>query len=77
MAGAMQFEAGVSTIGKTRGAGIVAGIPLVAHGFNNIYEGLGNIYNSPGAPSIVFIKKVLEALTKATWPTTPWICTYL
>lgn len=53
MAGAMQFEAGVSTIGKTRGAGIVAGVPLIAHGFNNIYEGLGNIYNGPGAPGIV------------------------
>jgi hypothetical protein len=53
MAGAMQFEAGVSTIGKTRGAGIVAGIPLLAHGFNNIYEGLGNIYNGPGVPGIV------------------------
>lgn len=53
LAGAMQVEAGVSTIGKTRGVGIVAGAPLIAHGFNNIYEGLGNIYNGPGVPGIV------------------------
>lgn len=52
-AGAMQVEAGISTIGKTRGVGIVAGVPLVAHGFNNIYEGVGNIYNGPGVPGIV------------------------
>jgi hypothetical protein len=53
MAGAMQVEAGVSKIGKTRGAGIVAGAPLIAHGFNNIYEGVGNIYNGPSVPGIV------------------------
>lgn len=53
MAGAMQVEAGVSTIGKTRGVGIVAGVPLIAHGFNNMYEGFGNIYNGPGVPGKV------------------------
>ncbi|WP_454876193.1 DUF4225 domain-containing protein [Pseudomonas farris] len=53
MAGAMQIEAGVSKIGKTRGAGIVVSAPLITHGFNNIYEGVGNIYNGPGVPGIV------------------------
>ncbi|KAA0973669.1 DUF4225 domain-containing protein [Pseudomonas sp. ANT_J28] len=53
LAGAMQVEAGVSTIGKTRGVGIVAGAPLIAHGFNNMYEGLGNIYYGPGVPGTV------------------------
>lgn len=53
MAGAMQVEAGVSKIGKTRGAGIVAGTPSIVHGFNNIYEGVGNIYHGPGVPGIV------------------------
>ena len=53
MAGVMQVEAGVSKIGKTRGAGIVASMPLITHGFNNIYEGVGNIHNGPGAPGIV------------------------
>lgn len=81
LAGAMQVEAGVSTIGKTRGVGIVAGAPLIAHGFNNMYEGLGNIYYGPGVPGTValcesFIKSILEALTRVTWHTIPWICTY-
>lgn len=51
VAGAMQVEAGVSKLGKTRGVGIT-GVPLIAHGVNNIYEGMGNIYNGPGSPSV-------------------------
>ncbi|WP_256589157.1 DUF4225 domain-containing protein [Pseudomonas sp. BBP2017] len=35
----------------------VAGAPigglLVAHGVNNIYEGVGNIYNGPDAPGVI------------------------
>ena len=53
IAGAMQVDAGVSKIGKTRGIGVIGGAPLIAHGFNNIYEGMGNIYNGPGAPSVI------------------------
>jgi len=53
IAGALQVEAGISTIGKTRGVGVIAGAPLIFHGFNNIYEGMGNIYNGPGAPSVI------------------------
>lgn len=52
IAGAMQVEAGVSKLGKTRGVGVITGFPLIAHGVNNIYEGMGNIYNGPGAPSV-------------------------
>lgn len=52
IAGAMQVEAGVSKLGKTRGVGVTTGAPLIAHGFNNIYEGMGNIYNGPGAQSV-------------------------
>lgn len=53
VAGAMQMEAGASILGSTRGLAVVPGIPLIAHGFNNIYEGAGNIYNGPGAPGVV------------------------
>ncbi|MFJ2366708.1 DUF4225 domain-containing protein [Pseudomonas sp. NPDC087697] len=53
VAGAMQIEAGATVLGSTRGLAVVPGIPLIAHGFNNIYEGAGNIYNGPGAPGVV------------------------
>ncbi|MNP52672.1 hypothetical protein D3C76_1470810 [compost metagenome] len=38
------------------GSGGLASVPaglMVGHGANNIYEGLGNIYNGPGAPSVL------------------------
>ncbi|UZE09647.1 DUF4225 domain-containing protein [Pseudomonas sp. B21-053] len=29
------------------------GVPYIAHGFNNIYEGVGNIYNGPDTPGVI------------------------
>ncbi|WP_262373223.1 DUF4225 domain-containing protein [Pseudomonas prosekii] len=61
IAGAMQLESGISKLGNTRGLGLIAGGPLIAHGVNNIYEGFGNIYNGPGAPSVVGpIRKIYQ-----------------
>lgn len=52
VAGAMQVEVGVAvTVGSGGWATPVGGL-LIAHGVNNIYEGLGNIYNGPEAPGV-------------------------
>ncbi|WP_218571414.1 DUF4225 domain-containing protein [Pseudomonas sp. DG56-2] len=51
LGGAVQVEAGTAMISTVVGAPI-GGI-LIAHGTNNIYEGLGNIYNGYSAPSVV------------------------
>ncbi|WP_339548469.1 DUF4225 domain-containing protein, partial [Pseudomonas sp. RA_35y_Pfl2_P32] len=52
-AGAMQVQTGASIIGGSRGLGAVPGGLMIGHGVNNIYEGVGNIYLGPDAPSTV------------------------
>ena len=51
LAGGMQIEAGIMVTGGTGGLGAVPGVFLVAHGSNNIAEGVANIYNGPDTPS--------------------------
>lgn len=51
LAGGMQIEAGIVVTGGTGGLGAVPGAFLVAHGSNNIAEGVANIYNGPDTPS--------------------------
>jgi hypothetical protein len=53
VAGAMQIRTGVLVIGSPGALGAVPGGLMVGHGVNNIYEGLGNIYRGPDAPSTV------------------------
>ncbi|APC18587.1 hypothetical protein BLL42_23790 [Pseudomonas frederiksbergensis] len=53
LAGAMQVQSGASKIGNTRGLQAPLGLLYSAHGVNNIYESLGNIYNGPGTPAVV------------------------
>lgn len=61
LAGAMQFEAGITTLATSRGLALVPGVPYVAHGFNNMYEGIGNIYNGPGTSGVVGpIRKIYQ-----------------
>ncbi|WP_183129304.1 DUF4225 domain-containing protein [Pseudomonas prosekii] len=48
---AMQLESGISKLGNTRVLGLIVGGPLIAHGVNNIYEGVGNIYNGQEHPA--------------------------
>jgi hypothetical protein len=52
-AGSMQLQAGALVISASRGRAGVKGAALVAHGINNIYEGVGNIYVGPEKPSIL------------------------
>lgn len=52
VAGVMQVELGVTTIGATRGLAAPVGGLLIAHGTNNIYEGFGNIYNGPDKEAV-------------------------
>jgi hypothetical protein len=49
-AGSMQLQAGALVISASRGRDGVKGAALVAHGINNIYEGVGNIYVGPEKP---------------------------
>ncbi|MFZ0155250.1 DUF4225 domain-containing protein [Pseudomonas sp.] len=51
LGGALQIEAGAAMTATVAGAPI--GGLLVAHGTNNIYEGVGNIYNGPDAPGVI------------------------
>ncbi|WP_277758285.1 DUF4225 domain-containing protein [Pseudomonas sp. A34-9] len=52
-AGSLQLQAGALVISASRGRDSVKGAALVAHGINNIYEGVGNIYVGPEKPSIL------------------------
>lgn len=52
VAGVMQVELGVTTIGATRGLAAPVGGLLIAHGTNNIYEGFGNLYNGPDKEAV-------------------------
>lgn len=51
--GATQVELGVAITGASYGVGTPFGAMLVAHGANNIYEGVGNIINGPNSQSAV------------------------
>ncbi|MFJ2319292.1 DUF4225 domain-containing protein [Pseudomonas sp. NPDC087817] len=51
-AGLMQAQTGTILIGQRRGINLPLGVAYYAHGVNNIYEGLGNIYNGPGKEGI-------------------------
>jgi len=53
VAGVMQVRTGFTIIGTPGGLGVIPGTLMVGHGANNIYEGFGNIYRGPGAPSTV------------------------
>ncbi|PTT26834.1 DUF4225 domain-containing protein [Pseudomonas sp. HMWF021] len=52
-AGSMQLQAGALAIGAARGKAGITGIALIGHRVNNIYEGVGNIFNGPDKPSVV------------------------
>lgn len=52
-AGVMQVRTGVAATAAPLGIGAVPGALLVAHGTNNIYEALGNIYQGPEARTTV------------------------
>ncbi|MFP3516129.1 DUF4225 domain-containing protein [Pseudomonas sp. SIMBA_077] len=51
--GVAQVELGVAVTGASYGVGAPLGMLLIAHGTNNIYEGIGNIHNGPESPSTV------------------------
>lgn len=51
MAGGMQIKLGLAITAGSGGIGVVPGALLMAHGANNISEGLENIFNGPNAPS--------------------------
>jgi hypothetical protein len=51
-AGVMQIQTGTITMGQRRGINLPLGMAYYAHGINNIYEGLGNIYNGPGKEGV-------------------------
>jgi hypothetical protein len=53
VAGVMQVRTGATIIGASGGVGTMPGALMVGHGVNNIYEGFGNIYRGPDAPSVV------------------------
>ena len=50
-AGVMQVRTGVAVTALPGGA--LPGAFLLGHGTNNIYEGMGNIYNGPDAPTTI------------------------
>ncbi|SEE53099.1 DUF4225 domain-containing protein [Pseudomonas migulae] len=52
-AGVIQVQTGVSIIGNKKVFNGVTGIAYIGHGMNNIYEGVGNVYNGPEAPGVV------------------------
>lgn len=49
----MQVKTGVAATAAPGGVGVIPGALLIAHGTNNIYEGLGGIYHGPEAPATV------------------------
>ena len=51
--GTLQIQAGAVVLGAGRGKAGVTGAILIGHGFNNVYEGVGNIYRGPDKPSLV------------------------
>ncbi|WDR37657.1 DUF4225 domain-containing protein [Pseudomonas serboccidentalis] len=51
--GTLQIQAGAVVLGAGRGKAGVTGAILIGHGFNNVYEGVGNIYRGPDNPSLV------------------------
>ncbi|KQB52328.1 hypothetical protein AQS70_14675 [Pseudomonas endophytica] len=51
--GVAQVELGVAVTAASYGVGVPLGALFIAHGTNNIYEGVGNIYNGPESPSTV------------------------
>ena len=50
--GTLQIQAGTVVLGAGRGKGGVMGALLIGHGFNNVYEGVGNIYRGSDNPSL-------------------------
>jgi hypothetical protein len=52
-AGVMQVRTGVAATAAPLAIGVIPGALLIAHGTNNIYEGLGGIYHGPEAPATV------------------------
>ena len=50
-AGVMQIKTGVTVAGTPGVFGVVPGVLLIAHGTNNVYEGLSSIYHRPDMPS--------------------------
>lgn len=53
VAGVMQVRTGGAIVVASGGLGTIPGALMIGHGVNNIYEGLGNIYRGPEAPSVV------------------------
>jgi len=51
--GFMQTYLGVTTTVVTRGAALPIGTGFIAHGTNNMYEGVINIYNGPSKKSAI------------------------
>lgn len=51
LAGAMQIQTGASLLANSRAFKVGIGATYIAHGANNIYEGVGNIQNGPKGPS--------------------------
>ncbi|MDR6610059.1 DUF4225 domain-containing protein [Pseudomonas synxantha] len=66
LAGAMQIQSGISKTINKRGIGVIDAIPYVAHGANNIYEGVENIYRGPGSQSVGPIRKIYHQATGDT-----------
>ena len=82
VAGAMQIRTGVLVIGSPGALGAVPGGLMVGHGVNNIYEGLGNIYRGPDAPSTVGPVRggaigPYSMIARGTCFTSPWTCFFL
>ncbi|MBX9409947.1 DUF4225 domain-containing protein [Pseudomonas baetica] len=63
-AGIMQIQTGAIVIASTRGGAMPLGVLYYAHGANNVYEGVGNIYNGPTEPALVGpIRKGYQAIS--------------
>ncbi len=52
-AGVMQIRSGVASTAAPVAIGVIPGALLIAHGTNNVYEGLANIHNGPEVPITV------------------------
>jgi hypothetical protein len=67
LAGAIQIQTGASSLGNSRGIKLTSGLTYIAHGANNIYESVGNIYNGPDAPGTVGpVRRTYQHLAKNT-----------
>lgn len=65
-AGVMQIRSGVASTAAPAAIGVIPGALLIAHGTNNVYEGLANIHNGTDAPPTVGpVRSAYQSLLQA------------